>query len=180
MTLVSLVLADVRRTFDFTPLIPSQMVMVMILTLMKMMLILMSKIMIILIMLITLNMMVVMMKLFKWGDRRRRFDFTLSFIHSSSCFTMITIINSEEESSLHIFVHFFVSPNFMWYTHCVCAVGWWRMIHSVFDGEPAQYCDQLKTFRINLHYHCGFVLDSVLYLYSFLYLLALTNGPHVK
>ena len=86
--------------------------------------------------------MVVMMKLLG-GDRRRWFDFTLSSIHSSSCFTMITIIDSEEEeeSSLHIFVHFFVSPNFMWYTHCSWMMKddifciWWRVSNIVISWK---------------------------------------------
>ena len=113
----------------------------------------MSNIMIIMIMLITLNMVVVMMKLL-WGDRRRWFDFTLSFIHSSSCFTMITIINSEEEeeSSLHIFVHFFVSPNFMWYTHCSWMMKddifciWWRASAILWSAENFPYKPPLSLW----------------------------------
>ena len=142
--------------------------------------------------------MVVVMNLW-WGDRRRWFDFTLlhSLLHKDHDYRFW---RGRRKFSSHI-------CSFLCFTkfhviHTACAVEWWRMIYSVFDGEPAilwsaenfpystlHYCgvwlyvsvfaptSVFQCFSFDsvfapTHQHC--VLDSASYL--FLYLLAPSTG----
>ena len=126
MTTVRQVLAGVQRDFDFTSSADDDVNM--------------------------LNMlnMVVVMNLW-WGDRRRWFDFTLlhSLLHKDHDYRFW---RGRRKFSSHI-------CSFLCFTkfhviHTACAVEWWRMIYSVFDGEPAILWSAENFPYSTLHY-CG-------------------------